>query len=793
MAAVKRGTFELLDCSNYPQSAIVTVTCGERNGYASFYPSNSGTLANVVSFSVDIQKSHAVEHLLLQLLEYLRNQKTFTGCVFEPSVTKAFDLILVRNGFAQRPSDDKYHLILSNRTPRCIGDGITTDQNIESPKSLQPRLHFSFLCDFRGNFAEESEEQSPELHMFLSQNISSQVVKVPLVLNKEGNVTGKLEFWYDLQSSDMPHTTKLNVACFTNIKNKHGEFCKNQAGNASVPVSDLFNICNLLRSSPSNSSRTKQIVLALQIPASSRIEKGKLHLTLDSESLRFENSSLTQTINHEITRQNFESQINGYIESVMSNYESRIPLFKGIQNIHAFQYVSSVGTLPAMFYQHFNVPPSSESYWLNLLEIVLARDGVMNLDQFSSGDGGEKYASRVLAEICAVYVNYCKYITDKVLTRNKTACSSRNGGRKQCASEVLIESFDLVRPRNAGDCEDDGKEELIESFQLKFSFYSESSHPALKRLHDIRNKYYAFSALGAVSSATINGDYEQQQFGAHEWVILLPKSWFYECISRWNSSSPFAVTSDATIGTDLGVQIIEGTGMLRPDGEGKELFPMGREYLEGQPQGREAFKDLRRFFFYGPDGSSFYKVVITLFTNEFLIDAPGFPHVGEFVFETTNRTSKPVYGALFTDVIHKTNNVRIVPQKEVPSELFYHISTAQQDEYPILPFEPPLNFSKSVLPTEEPYKLVAHSLEKKSKNPNFGESFVNPPVEYFMRFEQATPQRIDNMLAVLDSIGGYCDVYREPVSGNVVGGWRLLIYIPGELRPSTQQDEQTDL
>lgn len=791
MVSTKREGFELLDTGdngdgsdegdyhyynrnggNYTGS-ITKLTCGERNGFVMLSLDHKRNIATIISFNVDIQKPHATEHLLHQLIAYLKELGYVDKCVFEHSLTDAFNEILKSNGFM--PSDEyqgKYSLSIDNhRIQESYLENITNQK--------QPRVRLSFQCEFKGNFANISEEKTPELHMFLSQNASSHVIKLPLELDQNQHSRGKLEFWYDLHSKSIPETVLWNLACFDQIKNKHGEFCINQAGNASIPLVNIANICTMLASSAS--SKTKQIVLVLQVPSSSpTIEKGKFYITVDKNSFQFENAEFTKSIEHEITPQDFETAVNRYISSVVSDYKHRVPLYKGIENIHAYQYVSSVGNLPAMFYQHFQIPPTSESYWLNALEIILARHGLMDLTGFSEGKGGEKYASRVVAELCALYVNYCRYITDKVLKVTETFFGPRRGIKN--TTEELLESFDLVRPRNAGDCEDFGKEALIESFQLGKWFNESSTHPALRRLYDIRNKYYAFSALGAVASATINGDYGQQQFGAHEWLVLVPKSWFYQCVSRSNKSSPFALPGDANIGNDLDVQIIEGTGMLRPDGEGQESFPQGRDYLESVEGGKSAFANLRRIYFYDrKSGSNFYKIVITLFTNEFLIDQSGLPHVGEFVVETvkpvsSNRNST-FYGALFTDFINKKDNVQIVPQVAVADELFYHITNAQQNEYPILPLEPPLNLSKQPLPTDAVYPLVEYSRGIKNRE----DMEWNPPVEYFMRFDQGTPERIQSLMQVIKSSGGYIEITREPVSGTQVGGWRLLVYLSTEI------------
>lgn len=769
MVVVKRGTFELLNYRGNYDGPLVNITCGERNGNVAFY--TFGGVAHVVSFNVDIQKTHATQHLLEQLFEYLLSLGNIIECVFEPSLSEDFDILLKRNGCELLQSDGLYH----GRLSRSLGlkKYISDDLGINDYHQERPRLHFNFDCRFQMNLGQEFEERSPTLHAYISQNASIQVVKFPLELDSNGIAQGTLQFWYDLYNKDVPHTTRWNLAFFTEIRNKHGEFCVNQAGNASIPLAKLLGICSKLVSSSANSgtSPSKNIVFSLQVPASPQVEKGKIFMILKQDSVRLENALMSQQILHEISPQNFNNEVNKYISSVVDTYKSIPPLYDGIRNIHAFTYVGPMGTLPATFYQRFKVPPCSESYWLNALEIVLARDGLMDLQRFSAGEGGEKYASRMLAEVCALYVNYCKYITDKVL---KTSPPGRSRAKR--SADEQIESFDLVRPRNAGDCEDDAKEIQIESFQLKLSFYEPDAHPALKRLHDIRNKYYAFSALGAVSSATINGDYGEQQFGAHEWLVFVPKDWFMKCVERATPSSPFVLKEDEGVGSDLEVMVVEGTGMLRPDGEGQEMFPKGRDYIENIQEGRSAFSNLRRIYFYNRvTGSNFYKVVITLYTNEFFLDQSSLPHIGEFIVETTNQ-GKPAYGAPFIDFITKKDTVRISPQKAIPPELYYHISIAQEDEYPILPLDPPSNPSKQVSPTDALYPLVEYSSRARTESREW-----NLPVEYFMRFDQGTQERVSEILSVLESTGSYVDIHREPVSGDSVGGWRILVYLPTEV------------
>jgi hypothetical protein len=740
-----------------------TLECDNFNGMIKY--NLKGDQSFIGSFLVNINNHDNTEYLLKQTLDKMRDLN-LDQCHIIPRDDN-FKNLIQGYGFKFNSTTDDGDVYT-----HLINEAI----NENSSNKIVLNIPFKYINEL----AQFEEEKQPFVDIYLSKKVSNDIFRKKLYSSDRGEEEEEedvynniLNFEFNTLSNVIDENTMLNFDCFSSVQNKHGTFCINQAGSIYVPLNQLIDLSN----------KDKTVTLSLRIPASPDIEKGKLILDLKSGNILLDNVNVKNIrIKHDLSGNQGKELMKNYVKSCWETFQKIKPTWDIIKSIHAFEYVSRAGTLPACMYHSFDVPDSTEDYWLNALKICLSRDLENNysLDEFRNGNTGLEYEARIMVECCTLYVNYCKYITDKIDTNNRN--QSNFYDKKKIR---LIESFDLVRPRHAGDCEDFGKEEMIESLEiedltkilqrdLKFGLFND---PGLVRLSNARNKYYSFASLGGVSSATINGDYGQlDRMGAHEYLIFIPKHYFYEMMLRTYGKNGHELINenDKNIGKDVPVMVGEGTGMLRPDGKGNEsdLQINARRYLEGNDFSGIAFDGLRKMYYYDrTSGSRFYQTITTLFSNEFFHRNKNY---GEFVMIYNNYQNNKgkSYGVRFTDVTSKDEKPQLYVQPRIPNVLYTFMKEIQENEYPILQLTPPTNKSYKVQPNELIYQLLIDQ-EKSIKR---AENTVN--VEYYIRFDQVTPNRIKLIFQKMIKTGSIIKIIREPITNDNVGGYHLIFKVP---------------
>ena len=756
-------------CNPISASAVHKIECNDGNGHIEYSRQNG--CAVIGSFIVDTLQHNATSNLLAQAINTLKalNINSCKLAVHDDISSSehnynAFKNIMEDHGF-QKDEDNLFSN--DNLQESCIGSEYT-----------ESTIVFNLPYEFINELADESIEREPELHIYLTNSASSQVTrfKLPDTPTTRYTSRGVLSFSMRLKSQFIDSDTNVNFSLYSKIMNKHREFCKKRAGCANVPLESLI----------THRNKKQTIRLTFIVPVLPDIEKSKLILKIDPTSVVLNNATVRpHNINHNLNQQYADRLIHNYKEQTWNTFNRKFkPSWRCIRNIHAYEYVNECGNYPAQTFQMVEPPETVPDYWVNAIRVCLKRDNHRyTIDQFANMPDtpeNNNYAARIMAECCTLYSNYCKYITDKVETGNRN--DVRFGHAPQTL-EKSMDSFEGVRPTNAADCEDFGVEMLVESCEIEDLAlhmhtslhtlkHATSDHKAVQKIINARNNYYAFATLSGVSSATVNGDYGKlEKMGAHEYVTLIPKAYFYDCMRRCYGAEghPLIYPEDAQRGRDLDVLVCEGTGLLRPDGKGSESPVQQRardlveDYGVSNTEVIDAFDGLRRMYYFDKNvGSEFYKINISMFTNEFFLR--GY-RCGEFTWIYGNNKNG-TYGVDFIDVTSKSTKPALFVQPEMSPPLYNYIKEKLRDLHPIIPLQPPKKTSALYL---DPY--AAQLVIPREKDMRYTN------VEYFARKGQLSKRRVEVLRTNAVKKGIAVDVIREPITETLTG-YRLIFKVP---------------
>ena len=738
-----------------------------------------------------------------------------------------------------------------------IHDNDELQLNVEENNKIPHFIVFSnikYSINYRG--APNGEEINPKLHFYLSSDTSKDVFIHHIEDNIDGKSTGTLDLKFKINPNTIHNTIwncKLNIDLFDEIQNKYDDFCTNQAGSTML---SLPYIMNILRNNNHASIELKLVVPVMGNSLSKgeiKIFFGKSHANIYFKGDQFKVNLIEENINKGIllTKKNgmlsktmkhknvLDHEILKYIDSTHKTFEIIKPTWDAISKIHTFVFSSRVGNMPSCFYQYLPISKEDKvtlysiKTWKNLIQIALDRDnnGISYKDfckaKFPNNwETFEQYASRIMAICLTIYANACKYITDKININDRTIMSTMN--RNYIArNEELIESFDRMSIRYAGDCEDDSWMMMYQSFVLyKFKKYFKNNVPseddmALVHLSNIRSQYYVFANLCGTSSMTVSGKYGRSaSITAHEYLILIPRNYYNKMLNnymvnplnimneysniksdmRYNVYRPH---KDSNKNDNLKVLVCEGTGYLDPepvDRDRTSNFSMKnkedhREIINNIGNSKRwVITDLKKKHAYFTDGSPFYKTNTSLFTHEFYYRGI---NVGEFVSLNTSsdKNYNWTYGTKFTSIINKDNIIGLLPQPHITDILFKELKSMSTDLHHVHPLYFPKddisdeiinNFIKTIKDTvginSTRYKELINSTE-----------YVNDALkvifaEYYMRSDQFNEQRTNYLIKICKKIGPYCwiDIKEENICFNEYNNsnftnYRIIINIPNKV------------
>jgi hypothetical protein len=491
----------------------------------------------------------------------------------------------------------------------------------------------------------------------------------------------------------------LNIDAQALFSNQNDVFCQNQAGYSNLRLTDALSRINRRIESTlfvPNSDVKKPKGTTMLVFSSITID-GKPPLPAPDDSLGIDQvrGDLIKT----------SKRVVDYIKRNRAFYHQYPATSTSIQNITVFCYDGRKGQIPGCMFDSFKIPPSRETYYLNALkyaiqrrtvsEAKLQRDGdsvswgtEIDLNRWTEGRP-QGWCAAVVMDMLCIYANWCNYITD-IVDYNEAGAAYKESLRK------LIESFDVIRCRDCGDCEDFTREILMSAMELLFNkayFKSE----AIKHVQSIMDRFIFVSVLCGVSKASISfteRNEKTMKLSGHECALAVPKYIFFKALSRSDPNHPllsFHTIEERDKGKEDQIYVLEGTGNLFP--EPKEQSQRYKTLLESvfEEFPEEITASVRKQFFYHPKKEdNFYKKFITFLTPEFFLR---FGYRGfEFLVcvEDKNEPGQFLRGVDFLSFleIDKNKSIRLIEAPQIPVKTFRDASRLDDDNFPPMSIEP---------------------------------------------------------------------------------------------------------
>jgi hypothetical protein len=655
-------------------------------------------------------------------------------------------------------------------------------QQIKDLILSKPRETIKLYFDLEYNplLAQSSHECKPEIHIYLSSDTAKHVC---VVKPRKEHFTSKNTYLIKNQlielqpvSKTAPRDCLLNFDVYARHKNEKDEWCLNQAGYGNLLFNSIF-------------FKDKQLIdLNVTNSRKQDISKGTLVVSLCKKDsicqLRYSNKPHSV---EEITKEleSHERTIAAYIEDNRLFYNQYPATASSVQNVTVFVDQTRVGYLPGSMFDVFRVPKAREEFYLNLLEISLKRyfkifdrtTDVIDRYWLNAGEIDPKFRSKITMRILTAYVTACPYITDE-MDHNK-AKQSRYWDPNLVE---MIESFDNMFPRDAGDCEDFSRAILRLVCELKFhssSFQSQAMHLVCENV----DKFIFCSVLCGVSNKALTGVPKRGttyhgKLNGHEGVFAIPKYTFYESLKRHDPNHIIlqqASNVELRKGSCDSVYVLEGTGMLIPEPSAdtkaeeytEQVVSKCSEILKSYP-----VKHGRTYFHYDPKSkNNFYKMMITLLTPEFFMN--GLPYV-EFLLHYKNKNNRyGTRGVWFNDLLNvrEQKDVAIAPSPQLSSNVIYSYTRIGKDQYPMTSLKK-LPLSNKMLDIEK--QLTFESTKKQiALDKNISQT-------WYIRFDAMNQSVIDGVKQICQLCGLSVRTRAEPMrindNGHHVGCYAVEFY-----------------
>lgn len=560
----------------------------------------------------------------------------------------------------------------------------------------QDTLRLNGRIHFKGDLAPRREERSPVLHLYLSAPLSSEVHRMPMALDAEERWDARLDLKWDLKcAAPLPRDASLNVDMFVEDRNHQGQWCRIKAGSTTVLLSTLLRVNEgddaghgLAAGAGAHPDARGRggWKFPLAMPTANYYTKGVVTLFLEGGGPEFTPPTPIKLKTAPLMIQSRSQDPQAFVPGEAALYDEMLrrvitdservwdrlePSWELLRGFRAPLYQSRVGPLPGPCFAMFGQGPvhATERYMDNCLRIALERREMSMAEFLHASDGR---AAVLMAETCAVYANYAPYAPDQVNRNHRQ--HTRDAAPHKPAGVTPIESFDVLRVRDAGDCEDSAREIALHLDELRRGHWQT---PGVLRMQRLRHHYCCVMALAVVTSAALSGGnstadittLKKSQTGGHMYTMLWPVDWVLEELER---SSPAAAAAAPQWMRDhrvrsrpLEVLILEGTGKLRPEPVDRPAGRAERVALEqGAPEG--LFRKYRQTMTYANGReSAFYKACTTVFTGD-LVDAER-GGVAEIVI---TRQDGANYGARFQEICQRDPVVGLLAQPAFsPSDL----------------------------------------------------------------------------------------------------------------------------
>lgn len=538
---------------------------------------------------------------------------------------------------------------------------------------LNLRLRYTYEPKLAG----EERERQAELRVYLSTDVSTQVCILPPNRDLQKEVT----LGFRLRSGAITSDCILNLDAYARYRNEDGTMCVNQAGYSNSLLSSmlggqLFATSLTVRNSESSHSKGE---VQLQVLSSST-ERGRQFG--ESAAPLAEVLSRMQQDNDEVME---------YARANQAFYNQYEPRVKSIERITVYLQQTRVGCVPGSLFDVFRLHKPDEEYYLNSLHIAVQRrlgaSRPVNLAQRWLREADPQLRTASVMDMLCVFVTACPYITDEV-------DDNEVGSRWNAKLVELIESFDDVFSRNAGDCEDFARAILRLYYEILLgAAYFQSA--VMREVASILDRFIVFSLLCGVSSASIRDvQSADSQLNGHEAAIALPKSVFYEALRRRQPHHPVLATASAkelSAGSTDCIYILEGTGMLRPEpscsAPGSQQVHASVDRVRQQQQqraGDDNLADAAVLMHYDPRApNNFYKLMVTLITPYFFLKwGHGFV---EFLLVYQKSQSCVQRGVWFTELLnlHADKRIGCEAAPMISEYVFGAFEHVSKDDYPL--------------------------------------------------------------------------------------------------------------
>lgn len=352
------------------------------------------------------------------------------------------------------------------------------------------------------------------------------------------------------------------------------------------------------------------------------------------------------------------------------------PRYRCMRGINAYSWDARLCRVPMYGYVCRPAPPDRADVYEHLLRVVFRRVGcteqqfmatpleshtpygkysphgcVPTIEKFCQHASEPRRATlpeRVLTEVLGTAVHWMPYLLDQV----GDGADARTGKMNR----RNIESFDFARMLLKLDCEDGGKEVVIEFMALVALRATRSGgsgavvSPALARLVEVACMYIPFMWLVAVSSIEINEDHMERldDLPAHMHAALVPASMWRAWTADVREQPPLpAWCDDDAVRRSArapGVLIIEGTGFLDGTGDDPTLEQRTLLYNVVASQAGAAWNNARKEFGFNRGApSGFYKILVVSYS-------PAWAEHGLCGFVPMQAGDTGNYGLRFQDV-----------------------------------------------------------------------------------------------------------------------------------------------
>lgn len=570
---------------------------------------------------------------------------------------------------------------LFHRLHSMYSKSITVDQVLQTIKEFP--LTLEFKIQYRPSLVGIGKELPHGIYFYPSLSFAQGTPYFVPYSKADGKTVHRMTFY--TRKPHVPPFAMLNIDAQALFMNQNEVFCQNQAGYTNLRMIDIL------------SRLGKRIDAYLFVPNSPlKTPKGRIFLTFSSLTINEQTPKTASDsgIAIESVRNNLsqtEKRVAKYIALNRSFYDQYPATSPSIKNITVFCYDGRKGKIPGCMFDSFKLPQSRESYYLTALKYAIQRRTLksdIDLETWTEGREASWCAAVVMDMLC-IYVNWCNYITD-IVDHNE------QGKAYKASLKKLIESFDVIRCRDSGDCEDFTREILMAAMELIFNVTAFKS-TAIQKVRDIMDRFIFVSVLCGVSKASISFSEKNEssvRLAGHECALAIPKYIFFKALSRSGDKQPLIALyseEERNKGRDDQIYVLEGTGNLFPEPreQTEEYQRLSSCFLEEFPP--EITDCIRKQFFYHPKrDDNFYKRFISFLTPEFFLK---FGYRGfEFLLciEDKTKPGRFLRGVNFSNFLEIDNNpsIRLIEAPHIPVKTFRDASRLDDDNFPPTVIEP---------------------------------------------------------------------------------------------------------